>query len=934
MDHAWREARSMSRRARPALIRRLALALPLIALLAFNLVGSSSNLANLRDFGSFVASGRAANAGLNPYGIYNADPNLNPPVLLLAFGPLARLDPLSLSLAFAVLAVAALARAYPSTASPPRVLWVLSLAGVWFTLQMGQLYTLMLLLVAAAWLLLRRGRQVPAGILLGLLVAAKPQFGLWPLLLLIGGLWPAALAAASVAGALTALPILRFGPGIYRSWLSATSLVSTAFSVNASIPGLFARLSSFWPGTFSLAARSLTAVGFLLAGALVVGVCALVWRRRPAIDEIGALGLVAALLASPISWVGYTCLLAPIFLSRRWNPALYVAGLLLLVPAPIIWAAGDASRVFRLASGMVYLAALLLILWTLAAPYLEGASDAAAAPNRAHVVRGLSRPELRSAALRLPIAGLEAAWLLMPAVVVFAIVGLSQVMPHDFWWHVRTGQIILAGHAIPVVDSFTFTRTGFPWTNQAWLMQVILYLLYSAGGLPLVIFAVALLTAGGYALVQAAAYGGSGGHARAAALATMLAAAVGILDWGFRPQAASFLCFGALVWVIERHDRSGGRCLWAAPILFAAWVNLHAGFAYGILLLGVYTICTVANDLVEHGQRSAPVDAACPSTGTLRSAAAPEEQATQNGHRARRPMAIPDFVLAAARRLGARSWTAIGAGLASLAALCINPAGPRGIVSYLLGFLPGTASAFYSLEFAPLTVREEDGKAFFAAVLLLAGLVYIRRLRLRPYLLVAMILLGLFTLYARRGAPWFGMAAVPALAAAFAPGVSARVRRAPARPALNIAVLGLLVACAVIGLPWVRPALPLPPGRQALVDASQTPLRAASVLCGAPQGVRLFNSQGYGSYLEWACPGLKVFVDTRIELYTQSIWQDYLSASSGEFDWEKVLKRYGINTVLLNKQEQGPLVAALQATGDWRTLYEDRYTLLARLQQK
>ncbi len=49
---------------RPARLRRVALALPLIILLSLNLLGSSSNLARLRDFGSFVASGQAASVGL------------------------------------------------------------------------------------------------------------------------------------------------------------------------------------------------------------------------------------------------------------------------------------------------------------------------------------------------------------------------------------------------------------------------------------------------------------------------------------------------------------------------------------------------------------------------------------------------------------------------------------------------------------------------------------------------------------------------------------------------------------------------------------------------------------------------------------------------------------------------------------------------------
>ena len=566
-------------------------------------------------------------------------------------------------------------------------------------------------------------------------------------------------------------------------------------------------------------------------------------------------------------------------------------------------------------------------------------------------------------------ASLSTIWLLLPAVVVFVVGDLLQVMPHDFWWHVRTGQIILASHAVPVIDSFTFTRSGFPWTNEAWLMQVILYLLYAAGGLPLVIFAVALTVAGGYALIEAAAYAACRGHARAAAAATMVAAAVSAMSWGARPEAVSFLCYGALVWLLQRHDQRGGRCLWAAPLLFAVWVNLHGAFAFGILLLGVY----VASKVVEEALRRrrnwfAPQVRCSPmpdpegigprersalrradgAQGTPRLARSdtPNERSTeQTGLQS-----IP-FTL-----LPASSWSVIGAGVASLVALCINPTGPAGIVCYVLGFFQSKTTQFSSMEFMPLSVREQDGAAFFAAVLALLLLLYVRRLRLRPHLIAAMIVLGLFTLYARRGAPWFAMAAVPAFAVAFAPlpgkvrqrekeemaaaleaavpptrGPTKPERSAAGLPAANVAVLAVLVFCALASLPWLREALPIPAARRVLVNASQTPLTAATVLCGAGQDARLFNSMSYGSYLEWACPGLRVFIDTRIELYPTSLWQDYFTASSAQFGWEKVFSRYGINTVLISKQEQGPLVEAVKGTGRWQTVYEDQYALLARL---
>src|SRR5947209_794021 len=75
------------------------------ALLALNLYWSLRHDNTLGDFGSFIASGKAALAGHNPFAVYpgtlhfgtgahrvNA-PNLNPPISIYVFSLLARFDP-------------------------------------------------------------------------------------------------------------------------------------------------------------------------------------------------------------------------------------------------------------------------------------------------------------------------------------------------------------------------------------------------------------------------------------------------------------------------------------------------------------------------------------------------------------------------------------------------------------------------------------------------------------------------------------------------------------------------------------------------------------------------------------------------------------------------------------------------------------------------
>ena len=52
----------------------------------------------------------------------------------------------------------------------------------------------------------------------------------------------------------------------------------------------------------------------------------------------------------------------------------------------------------------------------------------------------------------------------------------------DLWWHLRAGEETLrTGHPV-LVDPFSYTRQGSAWINHSWLSQVILALLYRAGG--------------------------------------------------------------------------------------------------------------------------------------------------------------------------------------------------------------------------------------------------------------------------------------------------------------------------------------------------------------------------------------------------------------------------------------------------------------------
>src|SRR5258708_6473450 len=123
-----------------------------------------------------------------------------------------------------------------------------------------------------------------------------------------------------------------------------------------------------------------------------------------------------------------------------------------------------------------------------------------------------ARTQKRPPDTKTPIAPQPPAWL-RPAVLILSaicLLGLFSTEAHDtdFWWHLKTGEYIVQHHALPVPDPFAYTTAmnppAYPGEEQVRhfnltherLSQILLYGVYSVGGLPAITLArAALLTA-------------------------------------------------------------------------------------------------------------------------------------------------------------------------------------------------------------------------------------------------------------------------------------------------------------------------------------------------------------------------------------------------------------------------------------------------------
>src|SRR6266571_161128 len=84
-------------------------------------------------------------------------------------------------------------------------------------------------------------------------------------------------------------------------------------------------------------------------------------------------------------------------------------------------------------------------------------------------------------------------------VLVFTPLSVRLLGDAGIGWHIRTGQQILATHAIPRVDAFSSSMGGKPWFAWEWLYDLVVGQLEATMGLNGVVWVTAVLIAATFA---------------------------------------------------------------------------------------------------------------------------------------------------------------------------------------------------------------------------------------------------------------------------------------------------------------------------------------------------------------------------------------------------------------------------------------------------
>jgi hypothetical protein len=509
-----------------------------------------------------------------------------------------------------------------------------------------------------------------------------------------------------------------------------------------------------------------------------------------------------------------------------------------------------------------------------------------------------------TAKVTVPRLRLEHLWMGIPA---FAVAWMGLMHPLrllDFWWHLKVGEVIVTTGQIPRVDLFSFTQAGKPFIHQNWLGEVLYYLVYRAGGFPLLItFNTALLLAAFFPILHLSLEATA--KPRIAALGSLVAAIT--LGWysNIRPQVYSFVFFALFYWILWGYRERRRDFLWALPLLMLLWVNLHGAFILGIGLLGLVW-----------------------GTEALRRALfAPGEDTLTNRALAKLALFLGFTVLA-----------------------CLaNPEGHR-VFAYVRQLQVDPASQQLVTEWQVPDIKEPSGILCFFAPFFLTLLVFLySRRKLGFAELCLFLVFAIFGLAANRNGIWFALIAAPMLARHLTdleiPLSHARVRL-PARLealwqrlrrrqtgrkeayGLNWAILICLILFTVLLSPWVRMHLKVERLRPELVEKG-TPIGAMEYIAAHHLTGNIFHPQCYGDYLIWRLwPEQRSFIDGRVHLYPLSFVQDYILVFHDD-RWEARLAKYDIQYLLLAKEKNAQaLIEDARNAAGWTLLYEDDISVL------
>lgn len=169
-----------------------------------------------------------------------------------------------------------------------------------------------------------------------------------------------------------------------------------------------------------------------------------------------------------------------------------------------------------------------------------------------------------------------------PLIGILALVpAISQLSMHgldpDLFWHLRVAEQLLADGIGPLVDKLAFASITTPWTPYSWLAEFVMREIWLAGGYRATLLVQALVVAGIFFFLAAAARQAAPDKWITAACATAIVFHLVAFWLYFRPVTFAIFILSIILWLLYR-DRNLGeqsRAVWLVVPLTVLATNIH-----------------------------------------------------------------------------------------------------------------------------------------------------------------------------------------------------------------------------------------------------------------------------------------------------------------------------------------------------------------------
>ncbi len=515
---------------------------------------------------------------------------------------------------------------------------------------------------------------------------------------------------------------------------------------------------------------------------------------------------------------------------------------------------------------------------------------------------------------------------LVPAIAILAIftMALRFSIGPDTYWHLRAGEWMLSEGTILLVDPFSLTRLGSEWVYPGWLSQIAMISAYRMMGFPGLNLLTALAVTATFGFVWMTMREGP----LLRAFVLLLAATASAVYWSARPHIFTFLFTAVTLWALAKYRRKGSRAIWLIPFLTAVWANMHGGFVLPILLIGLEILATSIDILlpklriaIQIRGSAAESEGGEPTFGVASEREADGAAAVRDANEAAH---LGDPSIGKLKVL-------IGIGLASVAAIALNPFGVN-MLAYPFRTVSISVLQNFIQEWQSPNFHQIEVQPFLWLLLLVLFAIAISPKRPTSIELIHIGVFAYLGFLAARNIAIFALIAAPVLSRHLGAILENWIPRRSegkelssrlTRP-LNVFLLVLIAFVA-----FIKGALPLSSQFNNDTIADQMPTEAVLYLRDNQPAGPLFNSYNWGGYVLWNLyPQYLSFVDGRTDLFDDAILEEYLDVWRGNRGWQEVLSKWGIQTVLI--ETDSPLARELLHEG-WMVLHEDdQATVFAR----